>query len=1126
MEITHTTDIILLHRWRASRDGEAFRALAERYAGLVFAAAHRVLRDVSEAEDVAQECFLTLAQARKAPERNLGAWLHTAAVNRAKNHIRGEVRRRQREQHYDALQPDRIQIELDDTLAHVDEAIAALDDELRHVIIAHFLEAKSQGEIADTTGVSRQTVNARVKRGIEAIREHLTRKGITATTASLTALLGSQMVEAAPATLLAALGKVALSGGVAANLVAAITLQKILLFGFGMAIACAALMKVTSPEVETGPESVGLIPIASAPAANETNGTSAAEKIESVLAEAPTSTSPGEIPGKKYVLTGIVVDESGQPITNRAPRGDVDIEGTIGSGSFFQSVKSDSTFEWENPGMTDISGEVRASVPKRNLVSDLVPFKFSNGVAEKVRLVVREGNRISGRALFADGSPIASARIAAGNPVKSVVGGSTTTNAQGEFELTALGEGEYHLTAIHSGKYRAKYPGASAVVNLEPGAVVEKVLLQSTHNMASVSGRVTDAAGLPVAGARLTSIGAYDAMFEAETGPDGRYTIPVFSPGDWRLGMSFHPHSDGRTVTAGAENEDFVLEPPKGTFSILIKNAETSEPIQHYILRFPNPRDDSETQTIKVESTSGEFWTDRRSDQESKDFLVSVLVSGVGMAEKKVHYVPAHTETHLIEVTRQMGRKGIVHHADGRPAEGFSICAGDPSTSTTYLTALAQTDASGGFELPGIPAGLKSLIVASDMGLSSEFLIDKDNAWDIVLPEAGSLSGRIVSDAGEPVEGCTVQLNQASRRYIVHVVPQTMSDELPKTVTDGDGRYAFDGLGAGPATLVATAPDGWSQQAEVQLLHGVSLSRDFVFKAADSELAGEVFVGEKAVDSGVVLYEAGSASIRIDGTFQIDKLKSGSTPLEFRLPIPRDRRRHMDFDIKPGQNRARVEFAPGDATIVGTIPQVPGRVLQSLKVFLDISTVFGLDEVHYNHAMSEGGQFRIDGVPAGETRVECDIEYAPIDPVNGGGGTVVLEREFHMVLVSGTEVSLPPLEDVAPLGLEVTCPTPTLIRIMVVDASTPLPAFEEMTLDDFDTYQSENPPMLRDGRPIEGTVLIEDWPPLAPGAYTLVVAGIDATAGGADETVQKMRNVVVPFVLEAGKPTALRVDLQ
>jgi protocatechuate 3,4-dioxygenase beta subunit len=934
----------------------------------------------------------------------------------------------------------------------------------------------------------------------------------------LTTLLGTQMVEAVPAALVAALGKVALSGGGAASIVAAITLKKMLLLGFGMAIACAAFMEVTSPEVKTGPESVDPIPIASAPAENEANGTSAPEMVGAVLAEVPTSTSPGEIPGKKYVLSGIVVDESGQPIKNRAPKSNTLLEATMGSSSLFQGVNSDSTFELENPGKTDISGEIRARVPELNLVSDSVPFTFFNGVAEQIRLVVREGNRISGRALFADGSPIASASIGAGNPGKSLSGGSAQTNAQGEFELTALGEGEYHLTAIHSGQYRAKYPGASAVVNLEPGAVVEKVLLQSTHNMASVSGRVTDAAGLPVAGARLTSIGAYDVMFEAKAGPDGRYTIPAFAPGDSELSMSFYPHGDRRTVTAGAEHEDFVLGPPNsGTFfSILVKNADTSEPIQHYIIRFTQPGDDSRTDTFNIQNTRGEFSIHRVSDQESKDCLVSVLVPGFGMTEREIHCVPARTETYetyLFEIARQIGRKGTVHHADGRPAEGFNICAGDSASK-----ALAQTDASGGFELPGIPAGLKSLIVASDMGLSSEFPINEEDVWDFVLPEAGSLSGRIVSDAGEPVEGCTVQLDQASRRSISHVVPQTMTDELPKTITDGNGRYAFDGLGAGPATLVATAPDGWSQRVEVQLLHGVSVSRDFVFKALDAELAGEVFVGEKAADSGVVLYPAGeggedsrafSASIRIDGTFQIDKLKSGAIPLKFRLPIPRERRRDMDFDIKPGKNRARVEFAPGDATLVGTIPQVPGRLLQSLRVFLDISTAFGLDEVHYKHAMSEGGQFRIDGVPAGEARVECDMEYAPIDSGNGSGNLM-----------------LPPIDDVAPLSLEVTCSVPTLSSIMVVDASTPLPAFEEMTLDDFDTFQSENPPILRDSRQMEGTALIEDWPPLSPGAYNLVAAGIDANVPDEAAALERIRYTVLPFVLEAGKPTALKVDME
>lgn len=141
MELAHAQDHILLHRWHHSRDAEAFRALVERHAGLVYAAAHRVLRDVTEAEDVSQECFITLARTRKLPERHLGAWLYTVAVNRAKDHIRGASRRRKREEIHGEAHPQSVEANWDDTLAHVDEAIAALDDELRHAIIAHFLEA-------------------------------------------------------------------------------------------------------------------------------------------------------------------------------------------------------------------------------------------------------------------------------------------------------------------------------------------------------------------------------------------------------------------------------------------------------------------------------------------------------------------------------------------------------------------------------------------------------------------------------------------------------------------------------------------------------------------------------------------------------------------------------------------------------------------------------------------------------------------------------------------------------------------------------------------------------------------------------------------------------------------------
>jgi RNA polymerase sigma-70 factor (ECF subfamily) len=77
-----TTDAVLIERWAAERDPEAFRELVNRYAELVYSAARRVLGNSADAEDVAQECFVKLCRLRE-PTRNLPAWLHRVATRGA-----------------------------------------------------------------------------------------------------------------------------------------------------------------------------------------------------------------------------------------------------------------------------------------------------------------------------------------------------------------------------------------------------------------------------------------------------------------------------------------------------------------------------------------------------------------------------------------------------------------------------------------------------------------------------------------------------------------------------------------------------------------------------------------------------------------------------------------------------------------------------------------------------------------------------------------------------------------------------------------------------------------------------------------------------------------------------------
>ena len=120
-------------RWITRRDAEAFRALMERHARMVFATSRRILRNDTEAEDITLECFEALATAERGQPRELGAWLHGMAVNKCRMRIRTEGRRKEREARYAATQQEHVETPLDDVYAHVDEAIAELPEDIRSV---------------------------------------------------------------------------------------------------------------------------------------------------------------------------------------------------------------------------------------------------------------------------------------------------------------------------------------------------------------------------------------------------------------------------------------------------------------------------------------------------------------------------------------------------------------------------------------------------------------------------------------------------------------------------------------------------------------------------------------------------------------------------------------------------------------------------------------------------------------------------------------------------------------------------------------------------------------------------------------------------------------------------------
>jgi RNA polymerase sigma-70 factor (ECF subfamily) len=153
---------------RGSR--EALAALYEAHWERAQRAAYLVVHDAAAAEDIAQEAFLAAVDAldRFDRRRPFGPWLHRIVINRAIDWGRREALRR------NAGDPE----ELPRTAAPAEPigselmpALARLPAEQRAVIVLRHLLEYTPGEIARMLELPRGTVNSRLRRGLDQLRE-------------------------------------------------------------------------------------------------------------------------------------------------------------------------------------------------------------------------------------------------------------------------------------------------------------------------------------------------------------------------------------------------------------------------------------------------------------------------------------------------------------------------------------------------------------------------------------------------------------------------------------------------------------------------------------------------------------------------------------------------------------------------------------------------------------------------------------------------------------------------------------------------------------------------------------------------------------------------------------------
>jgi RNA polymerase sigma-70 factor (ECF subfamily) len=136
-----------------------------------YRAAYLVTHDAQAAEDIAQEGFLAAVRAldRFDRHRPFGPWLHRIVVNRAIDWTRARRLRAEVElsESLPATAPSGPPS--DDVLA----ALGRLPPEHRAVIVLRHLLEFTPGEIAEALDLPRGTVNSRLRRGLDSLKDEL-----------------------------------------------------------------------------------------------------------------------------------------------------------------------------------------------------------------------------------------------------------------------------------------------------------------------------------------------------------------------------------------------------------------------------------------------------------------------------------------------------------------------------------------------------------------------------------------------------------------------------------------------------------------------------------------------------------------------------------------------------------------------------------------------------------------------------------------------------------------------------------------------------------------------------------------------------------------------------------------
>jgi len=168
---------------RVAKGSEAaFERLYDVVAGPVFGLVRRVVRDVAQSEEVAQEVFVELWRTAGGyrPERGSALnWTLTLAHRRAVDRVRSAQARTEREHRVAVMSVEREFDQVSETVTsrlereQVRRCLSALTELQRESVLLAYYDGRTYTEVADVLGAPLGTIKTRMRDGLIRLRDCL-----------------------------------------------------------------------------------------------------------------------------------------------------------------------------------------------------------------------------------------------------------------------------------------------------------------------------------------------------------------------------------------------------------------------------------------------------------------------------------------------------------------------------------------------------------------------------------------------------------------------------------------------------------------------------------------------------------------------------------------------------------------------------------------------------------------------------------------------------------------------------------------------------------------------------------------------------------------------------------------